>query len=198
MRYVILVEQKRQAPAMYTAPVDQDDADYLRQAAQTLKPLSAEDYMKGPAAILHMLARYSYVLDGDDVYWCVEWLPGMILIRFSRGGQMAWTALRSPVPDFGGRTPTKEDRDAYDPDAPNHQVSLIFEPWTAQSDEDDRNAKGFARADAKTEATFEAALSRVNEIGEQIETQHGDNLEAWVYRGEEEVAKMVGDGVRID
>ncbi len=198
MQYVILVEQKRGAPAMYTAPVDQDDAEYLRKAAETLQPLSPEAYMNGPAAILHMLSRYSYVLDGNDVYWCVEWLPGMIMIRFSRGGQMAWTALRSPVPDFGGRTPTKADKEAYDADALNHQVNIVFEPWTAQFDEDDRSAKGFRRADAKIEATFEAALSRVNEIGEQIETEHGDDLEAWVYRGEEEVAKMVGDGIRID
>ncbi len=198
MQYVILVEQKRQAPAMYTAEVDQDDAAYLRKAAQTLRPLSSEEYMRGPAAILHMLARYSYVLDGQDVYWCVEWTPGMIVIKFSRQGQMQWTALRSPVPDFGGKKPSPEDLAAYDKNAPNHQVNLIFDPWIAQSDPEDREAKGFRRADANTEALFEAALSRVNEIGEQIETQHGNDLEAWVYRGEEEVAKMVGEGIRID
>lgn len=198
MRYVILVERKREAPAMYTAEVDRDDAAYLRKAIDTLRPLSAEDYMRGPAAILHMLARYSYVLDGNDVYWCVEWTPGMIMIKFSRSGQMQWTALRSPVPDFGGRNPTKEDSAAYDKDAPNHQVNLIFDPWIAQSDAEDREAKGFRRADAETEATFEAALAKVNEIGEQIELQHGNDLEAWVYRGEEEVEKMVGEGTRID
>ncbi|WP_147274407.1 hypothetical protein [Bremerella cremea] len=198
MRYVILVERKREAPAMYTAEIDQDDAAYLQAAAKTMRPLSSEDYMRGPAAILHMLARYSYILDGQDVYWCVEWTPGMIVIKFSPGGQMQWTALRSPVPDFGGRQPTPEDKAAYDKDAPNHQVNLIFDPWIAQSDAEDREAKGFLPADAKTEATFEAALARVNEIGEQIETQHGHDLEAWVYRGEDEVAKMVGEGVLID
>ena len=154
MQYVILVEQKRQPPIMHTASIDQDDAAYLRRAAETLQPLSVEDYMRGPAAILHMLARYSYVLDGNDVYWCVEWTPGMIVIKFSRGGQMQWTALRSPVPDFGGRKPTKQDLDAYDKDAPNPQVNLIFDPWTAQLDEEDRQAKGFHPADAKTEAMF--------------------------------------------
>ena len=198
MRYVILVEQKRKAPAMFTAPVADEDADYLRRAIETLKPLSAEDYMRGPAAILHMLARYSYVLVGSDVYWCVEWTPGMLVIRFSPDGQMAWTAIRSPVPDFGDRTPTPEDKAAYDPDAPNHQVNLVFEPWTAQFDEEDRQAKCFQPADAQTEAAFESALASVNEIGEQIEATHGNDLEAWVYRGEEEVAKMVGDGIRLD
>lgn len=198
MQYVILVEQKSQPPIMHTAEIDQDDAAYLRRAAKTLKPLSIEDYIRGPAAILHMLARYSYILDGNDVYWCVEWTPGMIVIKFSRGGQMQWTALRSPVPDFGGRKPTKEDQEAYDKNASNPQVNLIFDPWTAQLDEEDRQAKGFQPADAKTEAAFEAALSKVNEIGERIETEHGHDLESWVYRGEEEVAKMVGQGVRLD
>lgn len=198
MRYVILVEQKKNAPVMYTAPVPEADADYLRRAAETLQPLSVEDYIGGPAAILHMLARYSYVLDGEDVYWCVEWTPGMIAIRFSRGGQMAWTALRSPVPDFGGRTPTEEDQEAYDPDAPNHQVNLVFDPWLAQEDQEDREEKGFVPADKETEAAFEAALSRVNEIGTEIETKYGDDLETWAYRGEENVVKMVGDGVRVE
>ncbi|MEW4454120.1 hypothetical protein AB1L30_15715 [Bremerella sp. JC817] len=198
MRYIILVEQKKKAPAMFTAPVADDDADYLRRAIDTMQPLSAEDYMQGPAAILHMLARYSYVLLDNDVYWCVEWTPGMIVIRFSPNGEMAWTAIRSPVPDFGGRTATKEEKEAYDPDAPNHQVNLVFEPWTAQFDEEDRQAKCFQPADAQTEEAFEAALASVNEIGDQIESKYGNDLEAWVYRGEEQVVKMVGEGVRLD
>lgn len=198
MRYIILVEQKRKAPEMFAAPVAPGDADYLSRASNTLTPLSEEDYIRGPAAILHMLAHYSYVLDGQDVYWCVEWMPGLIIIRFSPDGKMAWTALRSPVPDFGGRKAQPEDQAAYDKDATNHQVNLVFEPWSAQFDPEDRESKGFHSADQQTESLFEAALNRVNELGQQIEQKHGHDLESWVYRGEEEVAKMVGEGIRLD
>ena len=197
MQYVILVEQKRKAPEMYTAPVAPADADYLVQAAKTLKPLSEEDYIRGPAAILHMLAHFSYVLVEDDVFWCVEWMPGLIVIRFSPDGKIAWTALRSPVPDFGGRTPSDADQANFDKEAPNHQVNLVFEPWSAQFDPEDRELKGFRPADQDAEARFEAALDRVNQIGQQIEQKYANDLEAWVYRGEEEVAKMVGDGISL-
>lgn len=198
MRYVILVEHQDQAPAMYMAPVDADDADYLRKAAAAMRPLSKEDYVAGPAALLHILVRYSYVLDGHDVYWCVEWTPGMIVIRFSPDGSMAWIGLQSPVPDFGGRKASKEEWDAYDEATANHQVNLIFEPWTAQFDEDERQSKGYVAANLQVEAAFEAALAGVNILGEEIDRQYGEQLEDWAYRGEARVAEMVGAGVRLE
>jgi hypothetical protein len=46
-------------PTLHTGPVPDSDAAYLRLAAKHLKPLSDEDYMSGPAGILHTLAKYS-------------------------------------------------------------------------------------------------------------------------------------------
>ena len=54
-----------------------------------------------PAAILHTFARYSYIIYRNNVYWCAEWEPGLIVVRFSPDGSLAWTALRSPIPNFG-------------------------------------------------------------------------------------------------
>src|SRR5690242_6792961 len=102
MQYVIFVYTENGEGVPHTAPVPDSDAEYLRRAALTMRPLSDEEYSNGPLCILHTLAKYSYVLDGSDVYWCVEWEPGLIAVRFSPDGAMQWTALRSPVPDFGG------------------------------------------------------------------------------------------------
>src|SRR5262245_22318209 len=95
----------------------------------TMRPLSDAAYMLGPAVILGTFARYSYLLFDRAVYWCVEWEPGLVVVRFSGEGGMAWTAIRSPVPGFGGRTPLQEDLDAYDETADNPQYNLVFTAW---------------------------------------------------------------------
>lgn len=79
--------------------VPEADARYLRDTViPLLQPLSEDDYSYGPAAILQTMARYSYVLDGEAVYWCVEWEPGLLVLRFLPDGRLAWAAMESPNP----------------------------------------------------------------------------------------------------
>src|SRR4051812_27723301 len=95
VQYVIFVDQGEEEGVMLTAPLEGGDRDYLVNGiVPTMRPLSDEDYLQGPAAILHTLAKYSYILFRGDVYWCVEWEPGLLVVRFSPDGTMAWSALR--------------------------------------------------------------------------------------------------------
>jgi hypothetical protein len=153
------VQDKRGHEVMHTAPVSEDDARFLRERVlPTLQALDDETYLDGPAMILHTGARFSYVLDGDDLLWCVEWEPGLLVVRFSPDGRMAWTALRSPVPGFGGRKPLKQDLERYDEDADDPQYNLVFHAWDAQFDEFSRTHFAFVPASEDAQRRYAAGL----------------------------------------
>ena len=116
MQYIISVYEDSETPSLHCGPVPDSDADYLRLAIKSLKPLSDECYMTGPASILHTMANHSYVLDGAQLYWCIEWDPGLLIISMAPKSDLNWVALRSPIPDFGGRDPLPEDGDPDDYD----------------------------------------------------------------------------------
>lgn len=104
-RYVIFMNE-----VMLTAPLEDGDLRYLTtHIIPNLRPLSSDEYIHGPAVLLYTVARYSYVLYQSDVYWCAEWEPGLIVVRFTPDGPMAWAALRSPIPNFGGRAADPKD-----------------------------------------------------------------------------------------
>jgi hypothetical protein len=69
-------------------------------------PLSLDQYLSGPIGIATTAARFSYVLDNEAVNWCIEWLPGLLVINVT-ADSMHWAARRSPNPQFGGRAATR-------------------------------------------------------------------------------------------
>ncbi len=157
----------------YAAPLQTDDADYLREVVEpALEPLSDSDYRAGPARILSTAARFSYVLDGDHVFWCVEWSPGLLVVRIGPGEQLARAVLVSPNPEFAGRKATEEELDAWHEDDPNPQYNLVFHPWDAQFDTDDREYRGFVPARPDQVAAWERAMAHVNGVGAQPPTTH--------------------------
>jgi hypothetical protein len=200
IRYVIFVDQKDKQGVMLTAPVEDGDREYfVRGIIPALRPLSDGDYIHGPAIILHSLARYSYVVCGTDVFWCAEWDPGLIVARFSPGGAMAWTALRSPIPNFGGRKPNAKDARDYDEDAENHQYNLVFKAWDAQFDEDWRRLRGFKRADTKTGKVYRAALEHVQTLGTQVQARYlgKETFDRWAQECKRNLARWTGEGIRV-
>ena len=68
MQYVIFVEDdSEKEPVMYAAPVPDGDYEFLQgEVIPTMRPMSDEQYMKGPAVILHTLARFSYILASGE------------------------------------------------------------------------------------------------------------------------------------
>lgn len=170
MQYIIFVYEgseptETDEPVLWSHSVAPGEEAYLRESAlPAMRPLSDEEYRTGPAKILNTLGHYSYVLDGDIVYWCVEWEPGLVVIRFAPDGSLAIAELRSPNPEFGGREATQEELDNYDEDNPErlHQYKLVFDAWDAQFDEDER--EDWEIVDDATKSRFDAALAHANSL----------------------------------
>ena len=198
-QYLIFVDDRRiESGVMFTAPLKAGDRRYFVDGVlPTLRPLTDEEYMSGPAVILHTLAKFSYIVYRNALYWCVEWEPGLIVVRFSAVEKMAWTALRSPIPNFGGRTPTAEDLRDYKESSENHQYNLVFNAWDAQFDEDWRRWRCFKKADAKTAKTYHAALVHVHALEEQMEARYSApaRFDRWVERCKRNLEKWAGNGV---
>lgn len=197
MQYIINVPGDGDEWSIYSAPVPKDDAAYLKRVISTLRPLSDDNYLNGPAFILNTLAKYSYILDDRNVYWCVQWAPGLIVVRFSPDGKMEWSAIRSPVPNFGGREADEAEWNEYDEDAVNPQYHLIFDPWDAQFDSQKREWKSFALADKCAIDRFNAALEHVNGFGESIEQRDSTASDARRERCLQNLKKWTGDGIRL-
>jgi hypothetical protein len=192
MQYVNFVFENDEQ-ILHCAPVEEEDAVYLQRAIATLRPLSDDEYLNGPVAVLNTLGRYSYVLDQDAVYWLIEWAPGLIIISPSQ--PLAWTALRSPRPGFGGREPTADDLADYDDEAHDSQYTLVFRPWDAQFDAQDREWYSFAPAPEEVQTRFETALAKANELGEKVEEIAKD--EGWFERCKQNLKDWCGDGIRL-
>jgi hypothetical protein len=178
--YVIDAFDEDDETTTMTRPVEEEDAQYLREKVlPLLQPLSAEEYSYGPAAILGTGAHYSYVLDGAVVYWCVEWDPGLLVLRFTPDGEMAWAALKSPVPGFGGREATEAEWDAYDEDARNPQYRLVFDAW---DDIFDRDREGWEPISASDREAYTAALAPVNALSDALKQQWESRSEEYLER----------------
>jgi hypothetical protein len=199
MRYVNFVYEGHDEPTLHIGPVPDSDATYLRKAATHLKPLSDGEYMTGPACVLRTAAKHSYVLDNHDVYWCVEWDPGLLVVRMSPGKQLQWVALRSPIPNFGGREPLPEDGDPDDYEGDNNpQYNLIFTPWDAQFDKQDREWGSFVPADDDVRTRFDNALAHVNSLVSVMESRYADNSDDWFNQCNQNLEKWCGEGVRLN
>ena len=198
-QYAIFVEDEQGREVMHTAPVSEDDARFLRErVVPTFQALDDETYLDGPAMILHTGARFSYVLDGEDLLWCVEWEPGLLVVRFSADGRMAWTALRSPVPGFGGRTPLKQDLEGYDEDAEDPQYNLVFHAWDAQFDEFSRTHCGFVPASEDAQRRHAACLRHPDGLVANAPERKDKELGAWIAACQRRVRDWAGEGLRLN
>lgn len=199
MQYVIFVTGKRGDEVMHTAPLAEDDERFLgERVLPTLQPLDDETYLNGPAMILHTGARFSYVLNGPDLLWCVEWEPGLLVLRFSPDGRMAWTALRSPVPGFGGRKPMAQDVERYDEDAEDPQYNLVFHAWDAQFDAFSREHFGFAPASKEAQARHASALRHPDGLAGQAAARSAKEQKAWIADCQRRIAAWAGEGLRLN
>jgi len=198
MQYINFVYDDGPDPTLHMGPVPSGDAAYLKQAATHLNPLSDEEYMTGPAAILHTMAKYSYVLDGEDLYWCIEWDPGLVIVKMAPKRGMEWIALRSPVPNFGGREPLPEDGDPKDFNPMNNpQYNLIFTPWDAQYEQRNREWGSFVPVTMEVQTRFSNALDRVNELGSVMESRFANERNSWFELCKDNLETWCGEGVRL-
>lgn len=185
MHYVIFENERRD---VLLRSLEQEEEDYMRDVViPALRPLSIDEYLNGPAVIAHTLARWSYVLDEGDLFWCVEWDPGLLVVRFSSdGGRLSWCAIRSLNPEFGGRVASEEELDAFDEDAHDSQYELVFTAWDAQHawhpvhDPDARD--GFAAASPPDHLRCGRAFAQLDVLGSELKTRFGNDMGAWFER----------------
>lgn len=201
MHYLIYVSDENEEgeqTRLHMGPVAEPEQQYLLQCVLPgLRPLSDDEYMQGIAVILHTFARSSYVLHGKAILWCIEWEPGLLVVRFSPDEGMAWVAMRSPVPDFGGRTPLQEDIDAYDDEEENPQYRLVFRPWDAQFDTQYREWGQYEPAPAETGALQTAAMQRANLLGSRLEKEVGqEGFKTWAEACKQNIRQWAGEGLR--
>jgi hypothetical protein len=193
MKYILRKDSK-----LLECPVAEVEAKYLRAASTRLTGLSDEDYLSSFAVVLRTGAHFCYVLDGNSVLWLIQWQPGLIVLKLSPQGPMQWAAIRSPIPDFGGRTPLPEDGspDNYDDDQ-NPQYTLIYTPVDAAIDPD--CAEQFSYCDQQTISIFDAAIAHVNTLEAGLESRIGEEeLRAWIDQCKLHIDLMCGNGQRIE
>lgn len=148
---------------MLEAAVAPEAQRFLHETvAPALAPLAEDDYQFGPAVLLTTEARFVYVVDGAQVWWLVEWPPGIVAMRF--GPEGAYEVARLPI----------EDDD-------HPVVELVTVPWSAQFDEADRADAGFARSSLETQEAWEQAMAPVQALGERLSAFLADEeaIEAW-------------------
>lgn len=154
MKYLIFVEKKGKYVGL-CCDVAKSDAAYLqKKVIPKMKPLTDDEYLYGPSGIVRTPAKHSYVIDGNDVYWCIDWSPGLLVIRFSPDGSMAWGAMNR----------AKEGEDDFD----DPRYNLVYRAWDAQFDEieqEDWNTAPKALVDRHTKA-----MEHVGKLHERLES----------------------------
>lgn len=173
------------------------DQAYLQaNVVPHLMAISADDYVNSLVVIMQTAARFSYVLTDNALYWCIEWDPGFIIVKFSTQPHVEWAALRSPIPNFGGRASLAEDELSYDEDADNPQYNLIFTPWDAQFDAQDRTWLKACQAIDEQKQQFASYLKYVD----SLDVPAPDEKEAyrqWFHDCKIRIGDMAGEGLRV-
>ena len=111
---------------------------------------------------------------------------------------MAWTALRSPVPGFGGRKPLKQDLAGYDEDAEDPQYNLVFHAWDAQFDEFSRTHYAFAPASDDAKKRYAAGLRHPDGLVATVPERKGKARSAWIAACQRRVQEWAGEGLRLN
>lgn len=186
MKYLIFANADADQPMV--GPVPEAEAEYFNEARVTLKEIGEEGFRSTFAPLFISAAKISYILDGDSFFALFEWNPGLIILSV-KGRKFKWTALRSPVPDFGGREPLPEDKaDDFDEDEPNPQYDLIFGPWDAQFDEEYREDGEFVEASKEDCAPYQAAMTTLEPMFVDAEA----NQNTW-----DRIEALAGEGIRL-
>jgi len=132
-------------------PLAKADEAYLRDTIiPKMRPLPDDEYLYGPAAILRTPEKSSHVLDGKDVYWCIDWKPGLLAIRFSSIGAMHWAAFKRPESEI----------------EENPQYNLVYRAWDPQFDEKSR--LGWRKADDRDMKFHDDAFEHANSLHKKV------------------------------
>ncbi len=124
--------------------------------------------------------------------------PGLLIVKVSHEHEPQWVALRSPIPNFGGREPLPEDGNPEDfEDVDNPQYNVVFTPWDAQFDEMDREDYGFCIADPDVKKSFEGLISRLTSYGQSVPSVGQPGYDIWRQSCLDNLTAWCGTGIRL-
>lgn len=198
MLYIIEVGESSEQMERYVAPVAEADEEYLRRAVQHFVPLTLEQIAQGLSVIFQSGAQYSYVINENELLVCIEWQPGLLIVKVSEEQELQWVALRSPIPNFGGRVSLPEDGDPaeYD-DLDNPQYNVVFTPWDAQFDPDEREYYAFSPAGSDVVEHFERLRGRFDSMSQPAPPFDHSAYEPWRRKCIENLNQWTGIGIRL-
>jgi hypothetical protein len=177
VEYVIFLDDE-----MWVGPVADEVQAFLRGTVLPAQRQLADDmYTGGVLGILSTGARAAYVLVDGAVLWCVEWEPGLLVVRFAADGSLGWSQHRSPVPGFGGRPVTAGEEESWDEALGSVLYALVFDAWDAQFD-DAHVEREFTRATEAHDASWDAAMAHSEALSDKVEESFADDAaaEAWL------------------
>ena len=107
-----------------------------------------------------------------------------------------FTALRSPIPNFGGREPLDIDNeDSYDENEDNPQYSLIFDAWDAQFDKQYQEWNNFNPANSDELKLFKDCLRYANKLGDLTQSKFENNFNDYFENAKQNIEKWAGIGI---
>ena len=201
MKYIIWVTQDDETEKMYAAPVDKIEKEYfIKEIIPSLQPISQDFYTESFVVILQTLARWSYILYDEKIYWCIEWDPGLIVLEIQKNGTLQALALRSPNPSFGNRIALAEDL-KFQPDYEdyeNHQYSLIFDAWDAQFDKEDRKYRKFepVNKDGLEKQHFDKCIIHIDNLAPIVEEKYQQDTKNFMDKCQARIDKWADIGKR--
>ncbi|MFY7669766.1 hypothetical protein ACOSP6_01625 [Tenacibaculum sp. MEBiC06402] len=193
MKYIIWDEDD----TPLSAEVQIQDKEYFkRYVIPNLKPITENDYIEAFSVILHTAARSAYILFDEKCFWLIEWEPGLIILEFQKEEVINFTALRSPIPNFGGREPLEIDIVLEEEeDIDNHQYNLIFNAWDAQFDKQHREWYNFKSASQNELKLFNDCLLYADKLGDFTQSKFENNYENYLKTGKKKIQSLAGTGI---
>ena len=119
-------------------------------------------------------------------------------MKVSLEHELQWVALRSPIPNFGGRVPLPEDGDPEEYDGlDNPQYNLVFTAWDAQFDSDEREYYEFTPAGSEVVELFQLLRGRLDSTAQSTPTYEQPGYDQWRRECIENLSIWSGVGVRL-
>lgn len=166
---------------------DADTTDYIRYyVAPSLQPLSDRAYLSQVSPIWTQPNPWSWVLDGETLYWIIQWGRGLLVIAMKNEEPLAFAQIVAADPEFGGRDADAEAVDLFERDEEAQQTAdlqygLVFTGWDAMLDPDAFDDVAVPATEGVTERHAEA-MTRLNameaSVAEQAESEEW--FAAWI------------------
>ncbi|PHS31842.1 MAG: hypothetical protein COA95_04975 [Methylophaga sp.] len=147
------------------------------------------------------MARWSYILYKEKIYWCIEWDPSLIVLEIQQNGVLQAVSMRDPRPSFGGRVPLQADLEFqvdYE-DYENHQYNLIFNAWDSQYEEQERKWMKFesVKDNSLEKLHFNKCISHIDNLAPKIEEFYQQDPEHFINKCKNRIEKWAGKGKRV-